>query len=74
MQKPLTVARKEYIDTICEVTNQCGLPAFVVVDTLERIVRDMRVYVDSELQRDMQEWEEIKNGGNQQLSDERNPE
>ena len=54
--KPISLARKEYIQTICATTNNCGLPAFVVVDVLERILSEMRKAADTELKRDEAMW------------------
>ena len=70
MQKPLSVARRDYLSALCNATNDCGLPAFLVVDTLEKLLAQMRVEADKELKRDEAGWRnaihvEMKNNGNQ---------
>jgi hypothetical protein len=34
MQKPITVAREEFIETMINTINESGLPAFVIADIL----------------------------------------
>ncbi len=52
VKKPITVARRDYMSLICEATNTCGLPAFVIVEVLENILNQMRPAMDAELKRD----------------------
>jgi len=52
MQKPLTVARRDYMQSIVDLTNNSGLPAFVIVNVLEDALSQMRPLMDSELARD----------------------
>lgn len=53
MLKPLTVARNDYMTEICNLTNNSNLPAFVIVEVLESILREVRPMIDTELKRDM---------------------
>ena len=43
---------------ICAITNQANLPAFVVVEVLEKVAREMNVLVERELAMDMQSYRE----------------
>ena len=52
MQKPLTVARRDYMQSIVDLTNNSGLPAFVIVNVLEDALSQVRPLMDSELVRD----------------------
>lgn len=56
VDKPISLKRKEYIQAICSITNNCGLPAFVVVDVLDRILIEMRNAADMEIKRDEAMW------------------
>lgn len=51
--KPITIARKEYIHAICNATNNSGLPAFVVVNVLEKVLSEMQKQEEIEYKRDM---------------------
>ena len=52
VQKPITVAREDYMKSLCDLTNQSGLPAFVVVDILDDVISEMKRIANTELQRD----------------------
>ena len=72
--KPITVARRDYLATICEATNQSGLPAFVVVDVLEKVLAEMRSAMDAEVKRDFARYEaekakEAQEGGTENGND-----
>lgn len=58
MNKPLTVARYDLINAICDAINNSGLPAFVVVECLERILNETKNIADAEYQRDLQLYKE----------------
>lgn len=53
MQKPITITRNEYMTAICNITNQSAIPAFVKVEVLECVLRELRPMMDAELKRDM---------------------
>lgn len=52
VQKPLTVARRDYVEDIVNVTNKAELPMFVKVEVLESVLDEMRPLADNELKRD----------------------
>lgn len=53
MQKPLSVARREYIQSVVDLTNNSGLPMFTIVDILDGILKDARNLAETEYQRDL---------------------
>lgn len=56
MQYPITLARRDYVDKICDITNKCGLPAFVIADILEKILSKVRQQEELEVKRDEALW------------------
>ena len=56
MQYPITLARRDYVDKICDITNKSGLPAFVVADILEKILSKVRQQEELEVKRDEATW------------------
>lgn len=50
-QKPITLARHDYMRGIVNLTNQSGLPAFVMVEVLEQAARELRPAMDAELKK-----------------------
>ena len=51
--KPLSVARREYIQSVVDLTNNSGLPMFTIVDILDGILKDARNLAETEYQRDL---------------------
>ena len=51
-RKPLTVARRDYMKSIVDLTNNSGLPAFIMVEVLEHTLAELRPLMASELKRD----------------------
>ena len=52
LKKPVTVARRDYMQGIVNLTNSSGLPAFVMVEVLENTLKELRPLMSSELKRD----------------------
>ena len=50
--KPITVARRDYMKGIVDLTNNSGLPTFVVVEVLEKTLKELRPLMDIELKRE----------------------
>lgn len=50
--KPISVARRDYMQGIVDLTNHSGLPAFVMVEVLERTLTELRPMMDNEIKRD----------------------
>jgi len=72
--KPITVARRDYMATICDVTNKSGLPAFVVVDVLEKVLAEIKPAMDAEVKNDFARYKaelakEAEEGGKENGDD-----
>lgn len=65
MNKPLSVARREYIQTVVDLTNNSGLPMFTIVDILDGILKDARNLAETEYQRDLAAWNKQQEGANE---------
>lgn len=57
MNKPLTVARKEFIDNIISVINGSGLPAFVMEDILKACLTEMSALANKQYQADFEAYQ-----------------
>lgn len=61
VRKPITVARNDYMNALCEITNRSGLPAFVIADVLDKLLNEVKARADIELKNDMARYQtEIK--------------
>ena len=58
VNKPITVARNDYMAALCNITNQSNLPAFVVVDVLTRFTAELEKLAEAELSRDTAAYRE----------------
>lgn len=56
MNIPITVARQKYLDSICAITNDSGLPAFVIGDALEKLLAEVRRMEQNQLAKDMEAY------------------
>ena len=56
--KPLSVRRYNCIQDVCTALNNAELPAFVLVEVLEKVMSEMRNLMDLELQRDLAAYAE----------------
>lgn len=63
MQKPITVAREEFIICIKENINRSGLPAFLISDVLRDLAKQMDKLAESQYQYDLNEWNAHKAEG-----------
>lgn len=67
MNKPITLARHEYMQKIVDATNACPLPSVFKADVLESALRQLRELADKELKRDMEAYQaEARNDDEQQ--------
>ena len=54
MQKPITIAHNDYVNTIVNATNQSGLPAFVMIPVLKDVIRELEQIAQNDLAHDLQ--------------------
>lgn len=69
MKKPITLLRRDYQQKVVELTNNAGLPAFVMVEVLENILSQLRPLMDSQVQRDEARWRAAVQEENNQTAD-----
>lgn len=62
MDKPLVVARAEFIDAIVNTINESGLPAFVMRETLDSIRGELVKAEQAELEAAGKAWTEYQMG------------
>lgn len=60
MRIPITVARQKYLENICAITNDSGLPAFVIADTLEKALAEVRKMEQDQLAKDLEVYNRAK--------------
>lgn len=53
---PITIARNDCINRVCDALNESGLPAFAKVDLMERILTELRPMMDVEYQKDLEAY------------------
>ena len=58
MQTPLTVAHRDYVNQIVNLTNSAPLPSFLKIDVLEKVIQQLRPLVEQEYQRDKAAYDE----------------
>ena len=58
MNKPFSIARLDLTNQIAALVNECGLPASVIADILEKFLRVAEQLAEQELARDMELMEQ----------------
>ena len=58
MNKPLTVARQEFLEAVVMLVNKSPLPAFVLAEMLEVALKRVNLVANQEYQQDKAAWEE----------------
>lgn len=56
MQKPITVAREEFVTAIVDAINGAELPAFVKLDVLTNCVRELSELAKAQYKRDLADY------------------
>lgn len=62
MNKPLVIARSEFVDNICGIINESGLPAFVMREALDGIRAELTKLEQQELEAAGKAWTEYQMG------------
>lgn len=60
MQKPITLAREDYIQELIRITNEAPLPAFAKIDILNSFVKNLEPLARQEYEREKVAWEEAE--------------
>lgn len=58
MNKPITVARQEFVEKIVDVCNTSGLPAFMMLDVLMDTKGVLEDLAAKQLKDDVEKWQE----------------
>lgn len=66
VQKPITVARAEFISGITSLINESGLPPFIIEPILKDMLYDVRVMAQRQLEQDTQKYNAMLNATNQE--------
>ena len=70
MNKPITLARKEFIEKIVAACNESQLPAFVVADVLGEAEKAARELAEKQLAADAEAWEAANSDNGPEKNDE----
>ena len=60
MNKPLTIARQEFTETIVEAINNAELPFFVISDILKSALVEVDKMSQAQYQQDKDAWDKAK--------------
>lgn len=58
MDKPITVAREEFIEALVKLVNESGLPMFAVEDVLKNIAAEVKAAAQQQYEADKKRYEE----------------
>lgn len=56
MDKPITVARQEFMDALVNLVNGSELPAFVITPLLELVTKKVAALEEQQYQHDLKAW------------------
>lgn len=59
IQKPITVARAEFISNITSLINNSGLPPFIIEPILKDMLYDVRIMAQRQLEQDTNQYREM---------------
>lgn len=57
-QKPMSVARREFMDKVVELVNESGLPLFVIEPILKELHGVVQMEAENQFQREKEAYEE----------------
>lgn len=60
MEKPITVARQEFTQSLVNLVNSSGLPAFVMRQSLAQMDQALAQLEQAQLEKDTAQWNEQK--------------
>ncbi len=63
MNKPLTVARQEFLEDLIVLINDSGLPAFIVRELLTRTDTELAKIEKDQYEQEKKAWEESQTEG-----------
>ena len=63
MNKPITVARQEFTQSLVNLVNESQLPAFVIRQSLAQMDQALAQLEQAQLEKDTAEWNQQKGEG-----------
>lgn len=63
MNKPLTVARQEFVDSLVALINESGLPAFILREVIAKTDTELARVEQEQYQQEKKAWEESQTEG-----------
>lgn len=60
MEKPLSVAREDFVNELVELVNNSGLPMFVVLEVLKCAVEEVKEAASRQYEQEKLEYEKSK--------------
>lgn len=60
MEKPLSVAREDFVNALVELVNNSGLPMFVVLEVLKSAVEEVKEAAARQYEQEKLEYEKAK--------------
>lgn len=63
MNKPITVARQEFTQSLVNLVNNSGLPAFVMRQSLAQMDQALAQLEQAQLEKDTADWNQQKEEG-----------
>lgn len=69
IHKPITLAREDFIQAVCDTCNKADIPAFVKIDVLERVLNELRKVQETELKHDEAEFRAALQAQNTEQTD-----
>lgn len=59
IQKPITVARSEFINSMATLINESGLPPFIIEPVLKDMLYDVKIMAQKQLEQDTARYHEM---------------
>lgn len=63
MEKPLSIKREEFVQSLVALINNSGLPVFVAADILSQIANEANRLAHEQLARDKEAWAKEQGDG-----------
>ena len=67
MEKPLSIKREEFVQSLVAIINNSGLPVFVAADILSQIASDANQLAREQLAKDKAAWAKEQEDGTDNL-------
>lgn len=65
MEKPIIIKKVEFVQNIKDAVNNSGLPAFMMVETIQSLLMELRRLEEQEVQKAIDEFAHEKEGDTQ---------